>query len=536
MTQRTPPTSVASELGAQSLNFTSNEDQCTICDQVLLYESQECYIISTCDHIFHRQCVEQSLSSSSECPHCKIPCELSDLRKYNQSENALFENHQDEPIKKPRNPPKRGKIRGALSFRPNTRSISKTLSANILNNQGNTPCSNDRSLLDIGIPSSPLPPRDYSSSHNKTIIEQPVQNTIEIDYSRINSMIESNISKILANLNLSSNYQPNGPIISSNSQQPNTQCPGRSQETPSLVGNPSHVSIHNNTDSNWRPEKITAIVQNWNVKFDGSSSGLTVDEFLYRIKSLTAEQLDNNFKVICKNLPVLLTGKAREWYWRYHKQVDSIHWDSFCAALKCQYKDMRSSFDIKEEIRSRKMKPGETFEMFYDAVSTLVDRLSQPMPEEELVEILLRNLRPEIRHELIYVPVFTIAHLRNLVQKREKLFSDEHYRKNIPNKTNYSANAGFRRNIADIENPADITTESNTDSNIHAISHNNNIPKCWNCEEVGHFWDDCLRDRTIFCYGCGTKNVYKPQCSRCANRKLSTSKNLLSQNPPQNRQ
>lgn len=34
-------------------------------------------------------------------------------------------------------------------------------------------------------------------------------------------------------------------------------------------------------------DKITSIIQNWNLRFDGSSTGLNVDEFLYRVRSLT---------------------------------------------------------------------------------------------------------------------------------------------------------------------------------------------------------------------------------------------------------
>lgn len=38
---------------------------------------------------------------------------------------------------------------------------------------------------------------------------------------------------------------------------------------------------------------------------------------------------------------------------------------------------------------------------------------------------------------------------------------------------------------------------------------------CWNCKESGHSFADCIAARTIFCYGCGAENVYRPNCSRC---------------------
>lgn len=76
--------------------------------------------------------------------------------------------------------------------------------------------------------------------------------------------------------------------------------------------------------------------------------------------------------------------------------------------LKHQYKDFKSNYDLKKEIRNRKMKPNETFETFYESVSSLLDKLEIHISETELIEILTRNLRPGIRHELLFVPIFSI--------------------------------------------------------------------------------------------------------------------------------
>lgn len=74
----------------------------------------------------------------------------------------------------------------------------------------------------------------------------------------------------------------------------------------------------------------------------------------------------------------MLTGKAKDWFWRYHKMVNRIQWDSFCSNLETQV-----------------------------AKDTL-------------------------------------------------------------------------------------------EFGINAISNTNKVIKCWNCEEEGHYWDMCLKDRTIF--------------------------------------
>jgi len=73
---------------------------------------------------------------------------------------------------------------------------------------------------------------------------------------------------------------------------------------------------------------------------------------------------------------VLFTGKARSWFWRYHKQVDRIVWSNICASLRQQYKDYRSDFMSMELIKARKRKHGEPFSSFYEAVASLIDKAS----------------------------------------------------------------------------------------------------------------------------------------------------------------
>lgn len=106
---------------------------------------------------------------------------------------------------------------------------------------------------------------------------------------------------------------------------------------------------------------------------------------------------------------------------------------AFCVALKYQYKEFKSCFDKKKEIRNRRGTPSENFESFYETISTLLDRLDTPMPEHEL-------------KELLYVPIFSITHLRKLVMC-ESLLGEECFRKGMPERLNPNVNSrrlGFR--------------------------------------------------------------------------------------------
>lgn len=527
---------------APVITDTVSENICSVCNEKIL-EDHESLNISECNHTFHRNCIEAHLSECSECPLCKRPCSLAELKKVPPPDKFKTVN--------------RGRPRGAMGKQYNTRSYSRSLFPDRSQAAvGDWEANNESTTENVHESNS------HSSPHvnrNRDTHRFQHNSVPTIDYPQLGRIIENTMSRLLQNLNIvppdsvrgintditqpvnaqAHTGQINTNVPSTNANHNNHYYDTAPNVQPNLNNQPhidsfrnihtqnSAASLQTTADNqHMRPDKITSIIRDWHIRFDGSSNGISVDEFLYRVRTLTRENLNNDFSQLCKNLPLLLTGKAQDWYWRYHKQVNQIEWESFCAALKYQYKEFRSNFDIKEEIRSRKMKPNENFETFYEAISSLLDRLDTPMPEQELIEILTRNLRPEIRHELLYVPIFSIAHLRKLVQMRESLLGDEYFRKSMSPKI--TPNQNVRRQIADLDFCDDNNIPSEnimTELSVDAIQQSSRPVKCWNCDGIGHFWEDCEDVRNIFCYGCGAKNTYKPQCPKCATKKLSRSKN-----------
>lgn len=517
--------------------------KCASCNEELEPQVQECCILETCQHVFHRSCIEEELSNSSQCALCKTACELANLKKYPILNIESTEiSTQTAAIKKSR-PAYRGKGRGSATNRPTTRSLGRTLfsenpntsmdfefpSNNLTDVRENVQVQSNQNNSYLNSP-QPVQTSQYPNNinQNPNTQESNIANPINIDYAKINQMIAANLMNMLQNLNIGT-LMPN----TNNNQPPRINT---SQNYPPQTNmNISNTNFQNRNSENSTPllrsDRVTFIIQNWNLQFDASNNGLSVDEFLYRIRTLTKEHLNNDFSHICKNLPLILSGKAKEWYWRYHKTVDSIQWNEFCGALRAQFKDLRSDYDLMEAIRSRKMRTNESFDSFYDSICSIADRLRHPIPEEEMVEILIRNLRTDIRHELLYVPIFTLSHLRKLVQMRENLLNDESFKKNLCQKPSYTNVVSHnRKNVAEVQ--YDESSDIPLDGCIDALKKDPSSIKCWNCDEIGHYWDDCLKDRTVFCYGCGSKNVYKPQCLKCNSRKhVTQSKNCLNPHP-----
>lgn len=137
---------------------------------------------------------------------------------------------------------------------------------------------------------------------------------------------------------------------------------GKDRDTPQYsVGTAS-------SDLSQRPDKVVHILNAWKVKFSGV--GVSVDNFIYRVEALTHQTLGGNYEVLCSNINVLFEGKETEFYWRYHKTVRHIRWDRLCDALRQQFRMERDDSDLEELIRSRKQKTSESFDSFFDQISS----------------------------------------------------------------------------------------------------------------------------------------------------------------------
>lgn len=186
--------------------------------------------------------------------------------------------------------------------------------------------------------------------------------------------------------------------------------------------------------------------------------------------------------------------------------------------MRTQYRDSRTDVDWRELIRDRKQKTNETFDSFYEAIADISDRLSRPLEENVLIEILRRNLLPEIQHEILNVPIYSIAHLRDVCRKRE-FFLQDVSRRHVSSKP-----SNFRRNIHELFVPPDESMLE--EDEIAAISL-----ICWNCRKGGHLYQDCIEPRSIFCFGCGAPNVYKPNCVTCSSKNGQSSARKSARRP-----
>ncbi|XP_037813341.1 RING-H2 finger protein ATL5-like [Lucilia sericata] len=204
---RTPPNEAAASASILPVNMESapiivseSEPICQICNN-LMTENDDCLNITNCNHSFHRSCIEYYLSNNTECPICKRPCELVDLKKINPL------NKQNPSVKQI--PGKRG--RGAMAKRYNTRSHVRNLfqeSQRSLHEFSNVANDSEEVFTPghVNRPSQENSPNVDNPSNSR-----PSRNArATVDYEQLNKMIENNLTRLLTNLNLipNANSQP----------------------------------------------------------------------------------------------------------------------------------------------------------------------------------------------------------------------------------------------------------------------------------------------------------------------------------------
>lgn len=148
----------------------------------------------------------------------------------------------------------------------------------------------------------------------------------------------------------------------------------------------------------------------------------------------------------------------------------------------------------------------------------LLDQLERPLSPQKIVRLLKNNLRPEIRHELLYIEIKTVSELRDICRRRETFLED------VKRSQGFVKGTPFRREVSEI-GQEEKEIESDSDSQVLEVDAFSLI--CWNCHKEGHRYQDCLAEKRVFCYGCGAINTYKPDCRNCSKNSKSCTKKSL---------
>lgn len=302
------------------------------------------------------------------------------------------------------------------------------------------------------------------------------------------------------------------------------------------------------------------------LRFGGTSKDLPVDEFVFRIE-LLARNARLPESALTTYLHQLLVGEASSWYWLFMRNQPNANWEQIREELIAYFQYTVSDDAIRRMIMDRLQRPGERFMQFNLAVQALEVRLQVRMTERELLDTLRHNMLPQIQDRILFIQINSIRELQRCVQQVEELMQRQsevqQIRRSMARIHEIAAfpppQLGYHQGLmlpqTSFQQPPGnsvmprVSTPSREDygwnpavepplpvssfyptpqyaepseflSAVGNPSDRNQHIICWNCDEMGHTFVDCIAKRIIFCYGCGAKNCVRPQCPKCSVRSV----------------
>lgn len=280
---------------------------------------------------------------------------------------------------------------------------------------------------------------------------------------------------------------------------------------------------------------LTHTLSKWTVRFSGSVKDLAVDEFFFRVENLaTADNVHADSLLL--GFHCLLTGNASDFYWVQRRKNPNHTWAAFKRCMIAHFARQETDLEIRRVIMGRVQGLSEGFGDFSLAMECLAARLTRPMADDELMDILRQNMSPKLQTCMLMINTPNTETLKTVCLKYERLWASQAEALKDRRMTRRMAELGFEDtpqveevrgpNVRQLNFPSGFLGYGDeaefNGGEVAAMARAKPVPNrneymvCWNCDDLGHSFTDCSSpDRKVFCYGCGTKNAYKPSCIKC---------------------
>lgn len=283
--------------------------------------------------------------------------------------------------------------------------------------------------------------------------------------------------------------------------------------TPDLSIRKENRMASNNWDSfDFRQIRIDKL----GIIFDNKS--MSIDDFVFRLEHLKTHYNISDREVV-RDFHLLVSDSVKDWYWSFIAAHGVTDWPVLRLALLSQYQIPCSNFEVMRDLVERKQQNNETVDMFFYAMGKIRSRLTQQIPEGDMIKILKRNVNLNLARIIYPLTVSSVEQLRMECNEAERNFPRREVKNMMPPQR-------MNRQINEIcfDNNEHISSEhfSYQDSvEIDALRLNQQQQQkqlviCWNCKVAGHVFMECpVEQRSLFCYKCGKPNVTTPKCPNC---------------------
>lgn len=295
-----------------------------------------------------------------------------------------------------------------------------------------------------------------------------------------------------------------------------------SLKTPPSSPTPVSVNGTNNTSSPPAAANFSfnhVPVHKWNLTFSGESNeSLTV--FLERASELREARNVSESELLSSAVD-LFSGPALIWF-RSIKHTIST-WPDLESLLRETFLPTDYNDELLAEIRKRTQGENEHVVMFIAHMQGLFAKLNPKPDESEQIRIIRKNLSPYFLSQLALQTVTSISQLTSLCKRLNET------RKQIDN---YHPPSSSNKSLPEPSlSYSHFTETSPSNNNVNNLSSSSRLDlssdkiKCWNCRRTGHSYSDCRSPKSLFCYGCGRPDTFKPKCPACNPASSPISKN-----------
>ncbi|XP_046806055.1 uncharacterized protein LOC124419698 [Lucilia cuprina] len=273
--------------------------------------------------------------------------------------------------------------------------------------------------------------------------------------------------------------------------------------TPSVNTNQTGPSL-----GNYSVNENNVKLEKWKISFDGTGS---VSDFLFKVETL-ANRSKCSDEHLMSNFHILLDGKAEQWYWLFTKQNRNVTYPLLRHALTKEFGHIESDHEVILKISLRKQSFKECYDDFHSSIVSMNLRFQNPLPDPTLIDIIKRNLNPNLRFLLFNSDSRDLNEFRDKARKAEKVLRETRFQ---------NPNIVQTRNVSEIEVlPEEDDSPETIDPQIEALKFSKKPTKydfsniqCWNCLLYGHSYIYCSKPiEKYFCFKCGTKGFLTPNC------------------------
>lgn len=252
--------------------------------------------------------------------------------------------------------------------------------------------------------------------------------------------------------------------------------------------------------------------------FDNKS--ISVNDFIFRLEHLKVHYNIPEREVV-RDFHLILSDSVKDWYWSFIETHGVTEWPVLRLALMSQYQTPRSNFEIMRDLVERKQENSETIDAYFHVMNKLRSKLTQPIPEYDIIKIIKRNINMNIAKIVYPIAVSSVEQLRIECNEAERNFPRREYRNNMPPPkcSRYVNEIGFE--TSEIVNN-NMSYPERVDVNaLQFAQQQKQTVICWNCKVAGHVFMECPDEqRTLFCYKCGKPNVTTPKCPSCIQKNM----------------